>query len=64
VDTILEMAHVLGLEVVAEGVETAAQAEYLRERECDYAQGYLFNRPMGPAELGVLLTDQSLAPAR
>jgi diguanylate cyclase len=55
VDTILEMAHVLGLEVVAEGVETAAQADYLRERDCDFAQGYLFNRPMNEIELGRLL---------
>jgi diguanylate cyclase (GGDEF)-like protein/PAS domain S-box-containing protein len=58
VDTILDMAHVLGLEVVAEGVESPAQADYLRERDCDFAQGFLFNRPMPHAELGVLLRDQ------
>jgi len=58
VDTILEMAHVLGLEVVAEGVETDAQADYLRERGCDFAQGFLFNRPMGESELGLLLQEQ------
>jgi EAL domain-containing protein (putative c-di-GMP-specific phosphodiesterase class I) len=58
VDTILEMAHVLGLEVVAEGVETAAQADYFRERDCGFAQGYLFGRPMGEAELRLLLIDQ------
>jgi diguanylate cyclase (GGDEF)-like protein/PAS domain S-box-containing protein len=60
VDTILEMAHVLGLEVVAEGVETATQAQYLRERACDFAQGYLFNRPMATAELTALLEGQRL----
>jgi predicted signal transduction protein with EAL and GGDEF domain len=58
VDTILEMAHILGLEVVAEGVETASQADYLRSRNCDFAQGYLFSGPVGKAELGVLLNDQ------
>jgi diguanylate cyclase (GGDEF)-like protein/PAS domain S-box-containing protein len=66
VDTILEMAHILGLEVIAEGVETTTQADYLRQRDCDFAQGYLFNRPLGEAELGVLLADQrskALVPA-
>jgi diguanylate cyclase (GGDEF)-like protein/PAS domain S-box-containing protein len=58
VDSILQMAHVLGMEVVAEGVETGDQADYLRERDCDFAQGYLFNRPMGQDELGSLLTKQ------
>ena len=60
VDTILEMAHVLGLDVVAEGVETASQADYLRKRGCDFAQGFLFNRPMGHAELTLLLKRQQL----
>jgi diguanylate cyclase (GGDEF)-like protein/PAS domain S-box-containing protein len=60
VDTILEMAHVLGLEVVAEGVETATQADYLRERGCDFAQGYLFSRPLGAAEMAILLKGQLL----
>jgi EAL domain-containing protein (putative c-di-GMP-specific phosphodiesterase class I) len=60
VDTILEMAHVLGLEVVAEGVETAAQPDYLRKRGCDFAQGYLFSRPLGAAEMAILLKGQRL----
>jgi diguanylate cyclase (GGDEF)-like protein/PAS domain S-box-containing protein len=60
VDTILEMATVLQLEVVAEGVETATQAAYLRERGCDFAQGFLFGRPMDEAEMGALLKRQIL----
>jgi diguanylate cyclase (GGDEF)-like protein/PAS domain S-box-containing protein len=60
VDTILEMAHVLGLDVVAEGVETASQADYLRERGCDFAQGFLFHRPMGHAAMTALLEGRRL----
>ncbi|MEW8692036.1 MAG: EAL domain-containing protein [Candidatus Thiodiazotropha endolucinida] len=40
------MAHGLGLEVVAEGVETEDQLSQLRDMQCEYAQGYLFSRPI------------------
>lgn len=40
------MAHGLGLEVVAEGVETENQLSQLRDMQCEYAQGYLFSRPI------------------
>lgn len=46
---IVAMAHYLDLKVVAEGVETEEQANFLRERGCDYLQGYLLSRAM-PAE--------------
>ncbi|NTU80350.1 MAG: bifunctional diguanylate cyclase/phosphodiesterase, partial [Chloroflexales bacterium] len=47
--TIIAMAHNLGLEVLAEGVESAEQLAWLRAHRCDAAQGYLFSRPL-PAE--------------
>jgi EAL domain-containing protein (putative c-di-GMP-specific phosphodiesterase class I) len=46
---IIAMAHGMKLKVVAEGVETAEQLEFLRREGCDEAQGYYFARPM-PAE--------------
>jgi len=45
------MGHGLGLSVVAEGVETAEQAQILRSVECDLLQGYLLGKPQRPAEL-------------
>ena len=47
----IAMGHGLGLEVVAEGVETAAQASFLRELGCDLLQGYLMGRPQPAAEV-------------
>jgi EAL domain-containing protein (putative c-di-GMP-specific phosphodiesterase class I) len=49
------MAHALNLKVVAEGVETENQRDLLKQAGCDYAQGYLFARPMPPEELEKLL---------
>lgn len=50
VSAIIAMAHALGLRVQAEGVETEAQSEFLREIECELAQGFLFGRPLPPNE--------------
>ncbi|CCD87877.1 Diguanylate phosphodiesterase (fragment) [Bradyrhizobium sp. ORS 285] len=50
VNSMITLSHELGYRVVGEGVETADVAELLRELGCDEAQGYLFAKPMGPAE--------------
>ncbi len=46
--TVIAMAHSLGLNVVAEGVETLAQMQFLREHRCDEVQGYWLARPLEP----------------
>lgn len=48
--SIIELAHEMGLVVVAEGVETEAQLDYLRQKGCDSIQGYLISRPLPPEE--------------
>ena len=49
------MAQELGLRVIAEGVETAAQRTFLENAGCGYAQGYLFSRPVPPEAFETLL---------
>src|SRR5213075_371714 len=46
VKTILMLGENLGIEVVAEGIETVSQLEKLRDLGCSYGQGYLFSRPV------------------
>jgi diguanylate cyclase (GGDEF)-like protein/PAS domain S-box-containing protein len=58
VKTIIEMGKNLEMEVVAEGVETREQLEFLRERGCHYAQGRLFGEPMSAEALLALLEKQ------
>nr|MDP9337134.1 bifunctional diguanylate cyclase/phosphodiesterase [Actinomycetota bacterium] len=52
---VIELAHALGLTVVAEGVETAAQHAQLASLGCDSCQGYYFARPMAAADLDVMM---------
>lgn len=58
--TIIAIAHTLGFQVLAEGVETQAQLQFLQERGCDSYQGYLKSRPLPADEFLQLL--QSLIP--
>lgn len=55
IDVVLELARALDLSVVAEGVETCAQAEGLRLRHCDAIQGYFYSRPVPAAEIPAVL---------
>ncbi|HET9644246.1 MAG TPA: EAL domain-containing protein, partial [Burkholderiaceae bacterium] len=60
VTAIISMARALGLQVVAEGVETDAQRELLARLGCDFAQGYLFGSPMPAHELDPLLRSRNV----
>jgi EAL domain-containing protein (putative c-di-GMP-specific phosphodiesterase class I) len=51
VRTIIALAQALEVEVIAEGVETTMQREFLRELQCHYIQGYLLSRPVPAAEI-------------
>jgi diguanylate cyclase (GGDEF)-like protein len=55
VKAIINLAHSLNMQVIAEGVETVDQVEFLRAHRCDQVQGYYFSRPISDSELMVLL---------
>lgn len=55
INTIMLLARNLRMEVIAEGVEVAEQAEHLRRLHCDYLQGYLYSRPIPAAAAETLL---------
>ncbi len=48
---IIDMAQAMGLRVIAEGVETTEQADFLKEKHCQEVQGYLFSRPMSTQQV-------------
>ena len=54
-ETIIVMAHKLGLRVIAEGVETEQQRDWLKDAGCDYAQGFLYAQAVPPQEFSRLL---------
>ena len=54
----LAVAHSLGLDVVAEGVETHAQAAFLRDNRCEQAQGYLYSRAVPADQLAQFVRDR------
>lgn len=55
IDSIIKMVHQMDARVVAEGAETLEQVEFLRERGCDYIQGYYFYQPMSLEEFAKIL---------
>jgi len=57
VRTIIAMAHALRIKVVAEGVETHAQLDFLRQEGCDSIQGYLLAKPMSASDATVFLKE-------
>jgi diguanylate cyclase (GGDEF)-like protein/PAS domain S-box-containing protein len=59
--TILGLGTRLGLRVIAEGIETEAQCEQLKAFGCEHGQGFLFGRPMAPADLDQRLTAEFVA---
>jgi|GEM_PF-757684 diguanylate cyclase (GGDEF)-like protein/PAS domain S-box-containing protein len=50
VDAIIQMGHIFGIRIIAEGVETSEQAKFIHEHSCDTIQGYFYGRPM-PEEM-------------
>src|SRR5205807_1914414 len=64
VRAVIGMAHDLGMETVAEGVETVEQLANLKQMGCNYGQGYWLSRPSTPAAIEQWLTEQRLPPAR
>jgi EAL domain-containing protein (putative c-di-GMP-specific phosphodiesterase class I) len=53
--TIIPLAQHLGLDVIAEGVETLEQADLLKELQCKYAQGFFFSKPINAEDVQRLL---------
>jgi c-di-GMP phosphodiesterase len=62
-DSTISLATRLGLETIAEGVETQEQADFLTERNVNYLQGYLYGRPLTPAQFLRLLPAVTTEPA-
>jgi EAL domain-containing protein (putative c-di-GMP-specific phosphodiesterase class I) len=57
---VIALAHSLKLKVIAEGVETISQLEFLKENSCDRLQGYLFSRPMPPANFDRFMSQKEV----
>jgi EAL domain-containing protein (putative c-di-GMP-specific phosphodiesterase class I) len=57
VSTIVMLAHKLGMDVVAEGIETEVEKEFLQGLSCEYGQGYFFAKPLKREDATKLLAD-------
>ncbi|MGI6028005.1 MAG: EAL domain-containing protein [Candidatus Heteroscillospira sp.] len=61
IESVIQMAHALGMPVVAEGVETQREADFLKSVNCDIVQGYLYGRPMPTAEFESFLSSSEVS---
>jgi EAL domain-containing protein (putative c-di-GMP-specific phosphodiesterase class I) len=61
-EAIIAMGKSLSLTVVAQGVETKEQVDFLREHACDELQGFYFNQPLPAAQFAAVLSAQTGAP--
>lgn len=61
--TIVSLAAVLGVDVVAEGIETAAQLDHAQSMDCRFGQGFLFSRPLEPRPADQLMLHDLVVPA-
>jgi len=55
VQAVIALGHNLGMEIIAEGVENNEQADFLQEKSCDYAQGYLYSKALPAQQMGLLI---------
>jgi diguanylate cyclase (GGDEF)-like protein len=61
---IISMAKRVGLQVIAEGVETTGQDEFFRRHSCDELQGYLYSHPLPASELESMLRERTITPVK
>jgi EAL domain-containing protein (putative c-di-GMP-specific phosphodiesterase class I) len=57
INCMIKASHMLGMKVVAEGVETISQVEALKSADCDYIQGFYYSKPLFAEELEKFLQD-------
>ena len=58
--TVIAMGHILGFKVLAEGVETTEQLDFLKTKGCDSYQGYIKSAPLSAEAFAALLREQQL----
>jgi EAL domain-containing protein (putative c-di-GMP-specific phosphodiesterase class I) len=58
--SIVTLSHTLGMDVIAEGIETGEQLAYLQRLRCDYGQGYLFAQPVDDEAAAMMLETEAL----